>query len=90
MKSIIQSENCCYICGGERDLQEHHVFGGCRKKLSEKYGLKVMLCQGHHTGSKGVHFDAALMDKLHKLGQRTFKVKYPNLSFMQIFGKNYL
>jgi hypothetical protein len=90
MKSIMQSENRCYVCGGERDLEEHHIFGGCRRKQSEKYGLKVKLCKIHHTGSQGVHFNSRLMSRLHQDGQKTFQKAFTNLDFMQVFGKNYL
>jgi hypothetical protein len=51
MKSIIQlNKNYCYICREQtgyiverRGLEEHHIFGGPNRKLSEKYGLKVYL-----------------------------------------------
>jgi hypothetical protein len=72
-------------------LEEHHIFGGSRRKSSERYGLKVKLCEKHHRSSPdGVHFNAALMDLLHQLGQKKFKEQYPNENFIQIFGKNYL
>lgn len=43
MKSIMQTEKQCYITGRTSGLQEHHVFEGKNRKLSEKYGLKVWL-----------------------------------------------
>ena len=58
-RSIMQdkSKHRCYICdifcgdGSVKPyLEEHHVFGGPRRKKSEHYGLKVYLCRKHHTG----------------------------------------
>lgn len=43
-KSIMQEDRTiCYFCGrnGSRDpLEEHHVFGGANRKLSEKRRIK--------------------------------------------------
>ena len=51
MKSIKQDEKECFICRVNYDvatlygLHEHHIFEGtARRKLSEKYDLKVYLC----------------------------------------------
>ena len=43
MKSILQREKKCWVTGDRYNLHEHHIFGGARRKLSEKYGLKVYL-----------------------------------------------
>lgn len=71
MKSIIQTVDKCYICGAVSGLEEHHIFGGFNRKLSEKYGLKVKLCNRHHTGSytntsEAVHHNAGMMQELRK------------------------
>ena len=90
MKSIIQNEKSCYICGSPY-VEEHHIFGGNpNRKLSEKYGLKVWLCHEHHTGNTGVHFNADLMNEFHTLGQRAFERENPDKDFKEVFGKNYL
>ena len=49
MDSIMQEEGICYLCGSSGiddmcGLEQHHVFGGPNRKLSERYGLKVYLC----------------------------------------------
>lgn len=89
MKSIIQREKQCWICGA-KVVHDHHIFGGPNRHLSEKYGLKVWLCPKHHTGLYGVHGrNQALMKKLRKTGQRAFERRYPDLDFLSIFGKNY-
>lgn len=65
MHSIIQKEKACYICGAEVMLEEHHVYGGPCRKLSERYGLKVYLCHYcHNEPPNGVHFNAAVNERL--------------------------
>ena len=42
MKSILQTEKKCYICGCMGYVEEHHVFHGtANRKKSERHGLKV-------------------------------------------------
>lgn len=116
-KSIIQTEESikkkqCYLCvmleddtGVKYGLQEHHIFGGANRYLSEGYGLKVMLCARHHGhgGDDDVHNEGRnnYMKYLHSIGQRKwvewFMSQDKNASeedakkhFREIFGKNYL
>ena len=59
MKSIIQSERECFICGSPY-VEEHHIFGGAYRKKSEQYGLKVFLCHcDHNEPPNGVHHNKA-------------------------------
>lgn len=104
MKSLMhEKDGTCYLCmkleGNyfpQRGLHEHHVmFGnlGSGRKLSEKYGLKVYLCIRHHLADGGpdaVHRSRASRELLCKEAQRCFERNYPNLSFREIFGKNWL
>lgn len=81
----------CYVCQTTQNLHRHHVFGGSRRKWSEKYGMVVYLCWIHHNMSKeGVHFNKSLDIKLKQKYQRIFQFEYPDLDFMKIFGRNYL
>lgn len=91
MKTIIQHEKECLVCGNYL-VEDHHIFFGKNRNNSEKYGLKVWLCNRHHTGSAGVHSkDGHVLDmKLKKLGQQAFEYHYPDLDFLKIFGRNYL
>ena len=90
MKGIIQNSKGCYFCGATQ-VEEHHIFGGSgRRKLSEKYGLKVWLCPEHHRGNNGAHLNWAIDYVLKCAGQRAFQEKYPELDFIKIFGRNYL
>ena len=89
MKSIMQDKTSkqCYLCAKlDKDytpkniLEEHHIFeGSANRKLSEKYGLKVYLCQAHHNGDcfgsrKAVHRpDLNNYSKyLHEEGEKAF------------------
>lgn len=94
MKSIIQDEKECYICGTTRWLEEHHIFEGtANRKLSEKYGLKIWLCHRHHNEvPDGVHFDKWMRDRIKRITQIKFMEHYNKTieDFIKIFGKNYL
>lgn len=115
MKSIIQDKKTgrCFICerwrGDEsekRDLEEHHIFYGPNRNLSEKYGLKVMLCRYHHQGDiQGAHDaihnnpDKTNDIRLKQIGQQAWERKYAKAEagteeahqeFRRIFGKNYM
>lgn len=102
MKSIMhdKKDRTCYLCmmlhgdnSRKEILQEHHViYGNGRRKLSEKYGLKVYLCLYHHTygsSEEAVHSNAEVSEILKKKAQEAFEEKYPDLSFLEIFGKSY-
>ena len=92
MKSIIQSEKECFVCGTTYNLHYHHIiYGTSNRKHSEKYGLKVWLCLEHHTGSCGVHFNKSLDIHLKKLAQEHFEAAHGSRNeFLKIFGKNFL
>ena len=98
MKSIIQEDKeRCYLCGMNayfEPLDEHHVFGGANRKLSEKYGLKVYL---HHSRchifhKTAVHQNAAINNALKAKVQGIAMEHYgwDTAEFIKIFGKNYL
>ena len=99
MRSIMHSkeDGTCYLCMmlnsdyQRRDnLEEHHVFMGPLKRLSEKYGIKVYLCHEHHTGGKeAVHVNYETCRRLQAEGQQAFERAYPDKDFLKIFGKNY-
>lgn len=92
-KSIIQKDTFrCFICGGMRGLEEHHIFGGPNRKWSEKYGLKVMLCgiECHRLGKNSAHMNRKTGDSLKRIGQIAFEARHSHEDFMKIFGKNYL
>ena len=99
-KSIMQdySKGECYLCAllhddhhRQRTTEEHHVFFGPNRKLSEHYGLKVRLCVEHHrTGPEAVHRNEKVRRILCQRGQIAFMQAHPYEDFVQIFGRNYL
>ena len=91
MKSIMTKiSDYCYICGRPAQHVHHVFYGTANRRLSEKYGLKVPLCEACHTGPRGVHFNRELDLQLKRMGQATFKRVYPHEDFVEIFGRHYL
>lgn len=94
MKSIMQTEKgVCFISGKRGYTEEHHIFyGGGRRKLSERYGLKVYLSPEYHrNGPEAVHNCKDTRRKLEAAGQREFERRgRTRQEFMDIFGRNYL
>lgn len=91
-KSIITNKKTCFMCGSHRDIEIHHIFGGyANRKLSDRYGLVVPLCHYcHNEPPNGVHHNIENDLKLKQLGQVAFNCEYPELNFVEIFGRNYL
>lgn len=98
-KSIIQTEKECYICRelynveNTGRLDEHHIyFGTANRAQSEKYGMKVWLCLGHHTGTNdSVHKNRTADLFLKCRAQEIFEEKIGTRDdFREIFGKSYL
>lgn len=87
----------CWLCGrnGTMDpLDRHHIFGGPNRKLSEKYGLVVLLCHDrcHENGKMAAHKNAATRSQLRQWGQRKAMEEngWTIEDFISVFGKNYL
>ena len=91
-KSILQTERESWLSKRTDRLEEHHIFyGQGRRKLSERYGLKVWLTHDEHNEPPdGVHFNQALRRELERAGQLAFEREYPELDFIGIFGRSYL
>ena len=92
MKSVLQSKKQCFVCATTSNLHEHHCwYGTANRKMSEKYGLKIFLCQEHHTGSSGIHFNRALDEGVKMLAQSKFEELYGSREeFRRLFGKSVL
>lgn len=93
----MMAQRCCWRCGrnGRGDpLDRHHIFGGSRRKKSEKYGLVVDLChyRCHELGPEAAHNNAETMQALHEYGQRKAMAEqgWSTEDFIREFGKNYL
>lgn len=80
-----------YCAAFSQQIEEHHIFGGPHRKLSEHYGLKVHLCIYHHTsGSEAVHNNRTWDLRLKQIGQKAFEERYSHGEWMQVFGRDYL
>lgn len=99
MKSILhdKSDHKCYLCGRHETsmdpLDEHHVFGGPYRKLSEKYGLKVYI---HHRAChifdrRAIHNDAERNSELKAEVQKIAMEYYgwTKEEWIALFGRNY-
>lgn len=92
-KSIITDVmGSCFMCHSMRNLEIHHIFYGFgNRKLSDRYGLVVPLChECHNEPPNGVHFNVENDLKLKQYAQIVFNIKYPDKSFTEIFGRNYI
>ena len=92
MRSIIQTEKRCYLCGSTVGLEVHHVFfGRGMRAVSDKHGLKLFLCPYHHRDQKhGAHGNREVDLYLKREAQKVFEKKHGHDRFMEIIGRNYL
>lgn len=95
MKSIIQDKKECWFCKNNR-VEEHHIYFGPNRKISERNGFKVWLCNLEHTGSLSgiteyaVHFNREKDLQLKKLCQIKFEENHTREEFIKLIGKSYL
>ena len=53
--------HCCVITGSTEHIDPHHIFSGCDKAFSEKYGFMVPLRRDWHEGTTySIHQDREL------------------------------
>lgn len=94
MKSVFQNKKECFICKSTRKLNDHHIFPGSRRKISERLGLKVWLCTNHHTVlNESVHQNPnhGLDLRLKQMAQTYFEEHIGDRDeFREIFGKSWL
>lgn len=99
MKSVIQTEKECYLCGntaeyGMNALESHHIYAGrSNRAVSEKYGLKVWLCghNCHRYGKHAVHQDREVDLMLKRTAQRVYEAQYGSREdFIRDFGRSWL
>lgn len=88
---VVKDMKHCYVCGSPY-VQIHHIFyGTANRKISDQYGYVVPLCQEHHTGSTGVHFNKPLDLHLKELSQEHFEANYGTReAFIKEFGRSYI
>lgn len=94
MKSIIDDNKQCFVCGSKNNLHLHHILFGKNRSKADKDGLTVYLCYAHHEGTKGVHGrDGFELDnRLKKIAEQQW-IEYYNKSiddFIKRYGRNYI
>ena len=92
MKSILQREKRCFLCGSYQWLEEHHVYGGANRKVSEANGFKVLLCHWcHNEPPRGVHHNRERRQWLQAQCQLQYEsMGHSRDEFLHLIGKNYL
>ena len=92
VKSIMQTEKRCYLCGSTATLEIHHCLHGTGlRKLADKYGLTVWLCAiCHRDNVRGAHGNHDVDLRLKQDAQKAFEKKHGHEKYMEIFGRNYL
>lgn len=72
-------------------VELHHVYGGGRRKHSEKYNCVVYLPKAMHTGSNGVHSNKEMRLQIQADMQlRLEDAGWTRGEFRETFGKSYL
>jgi hypothetical protein len=93
VKSLLQLNNACYICGTTLNLHLHHIFyGTANRKLSDEDGCVVYLCQRHHTGAAGVHHNRKIDLTLKARCQIEWQKQNNKTTedFIKRYGRSYL
>lgn len=75
----------CYFCPNKKDHM-HEIYSGCRRQTSMKYGLCLPICESCHSKYQN---NKRFNYLWHKKGQTKFQEVYPDLNFINIFGKSY-
>jgi len=75
----------CIICEKKKD-NLHEVFFGRNRQNSMKYKMVLPLCFEHH---REMHDNMILQNEYKKRGQVLFEETYPDLDFIEIFGRSY-
>lgn len=85
----------CYLCGEYSDvLEEHHVFGGPYRPISERLGLKVNICHKcHRTGRDALHGGGWMLNRALKR-EFQYKAMWENQwsveDWIKIFGRSWV
>lgn len=81
-------DKLCDICGLSMATETHHLIcGTSERKLSDRYGLTIDICNSCHTE---IH-NNNIAGKLSKmLGQAMFEINFTHEEYMKWFKKNYL
>ena len=87
---LIDDQEHCIICGREQ-VQRHHIFfGSANRRLADQDGYWVPLCQRHHTGRDGVHFNRELDLTLKRSAQEHYERTHTREQFIERYGRSYI
>lgn len=97
-KSVLhEKDGICYLCMMKginrihRYTEEHHIYRGANRAISEENGFKCYLCPDHHrNGPEAVHNNMHNMRLLQKECQRVYEETHTREEFMELIGRNYL
>ena len=83
-------DHCMFT--GSAPVERHHVYGGCNRKRSEKYGFVAPLRPDLHPNGVFAGGQAKEVDlKLKTMCQKYYEEHYGSREeFMAEFGQNYL
>lgn len=93
MKSILQRDKRCFICGSYELLEEHHIYpGNPNRRISEENGFKVFLCHWcHNEPPRGVHQNKERRLWLQGRCQEQYEsMGHTREEFVALIGKNFL
>lgn len=91
-KSIITDDmEHCYFCGMPKEAIHHIYMGNPWRKISDKNGFIVPLCNYHHNMSNNsVHFNKDMDLTLKRACQTKFEQAHSREEFVRLIGRNYL
>jgi hypothetical protein len=80
-------QGICKRCGRWGVTQWHHIFGGPKRKASDKYDLVIELCPDCH---RELHAKPGANLYYKQEAQRAFEKKKTRAVWMNLMHKNYL
>ena len=99
MRSIVPQEKKCFFCGNP-NVEEHHVFFGSNRRMSDEFGCVVWLCTLHHTHPQvGVHWKDPEYHLIGEEHDHELKVLFQHawedtfgtrLDFIKYFGRSWI
>lgn len=92
-KSVIDDDSLekCFLCGRYGPVDEHHIFGGPVRSVSDRYGLVVHLCRDCHAMIHDSERGQEAKQHLHEVGQIAYEQRYGNrTAFIREFIRSYL
>lgn len=90
--SIITNDiDSCFICGKPKECIHHCIPGTSRRKISDKEGLTIPLCnECHNLCDNSVHFNYKLDVLVRKIAQLSYEKSHSREEWIRRLGRNYL